>query len=295
MIVVNNMLHRYDADPVLRDVNIVIKDNSLVGLVGINGAGKSTFLRIISGIFKPTEGTVCIDGKNVIDKNARQGLFLLPDEPYYTPTSTINSLIKLYKTFYPGFDYEICQRVVEIYGLNPKGKIKNFSKGMRRQAFIALAFGISPKYLFLDEAFDGLDPLARKHFKDLLEELRKKHEMTVIVSSHSMLELDDFCTEFLMIDGNKISYLDENSRSQQSISKYQLVFDVVPNKEAFAGAGLEILNYKAVGHVVTITVNGNGSGVSDRIDTLGPIYKDAINVNFEDRFISEVNNKEVYL
>lgn len=291
MITIENMSHAYDDPLVLEDVNVTIEDDVLLGLVGINGAGKSTFLRLLSGILIPTKGKITIDGYEPTEVAARQNIFLLPDEPYYTSHSTIDSLVKLYKTFHPGFDESICDEIVNIYGLNKKKKLKDFSKGMRRQAFIALAFGVSPKYIFLDEAFDGLDPLARKHFKDYLAKLKREKSMTVIVSSHSLLELDDFCNRFLMIDGNRMSYSNEVALGQREICKFRIVFQNEVDTSILNQIPFKVLNAKAEGHCITATFEGNEENVNYSINTLNPLVVDKLVANFEDRFISDFGHQ----
>lgn len=291
MINIDNMSHHYTESVVLRDVNITIEDDVLLGLVGINGAGKSTFLRLLSGILLPTSGKITIDGSDPTDAKIRSEMFLLPDEPYFTPHSTINSMIKLYKTFHPDFDESICDEIVNIYGLNKKQKIKDFSKGMRRQAFIALAFGVAPKYIFLDEAFDGLDPLARKQFKDYLRKLKMEKSMTVIVSSHSLLELDDFCDRFLMIDNNQMFYSNDNTLNRREICKLRIVFGDEVSNNILSQLPFNVLNSKAEGHCITATFEGREEDVISAVKTLNPLVIDSLIANFEDRFISDYSKQ----
>lgn len=291
MITIENMSYAYDKPLVLDDVNITIEDDVLLGLVGINGAGKSTFLRLLSGILVPTSGKILIDGAEPSEASTRQNLFLLPDEPYYTSNSTINSLIKLYKTFHPDFDENICDEIVNIYGLNKRKKIKDFSKGMRRQAFIALAFGVAPKYIFLDEAFDGLDPLARKHFKDYVAKLKREKSMTVVVSSHSLLELDDFCDHFLMIDATRMSYSNDVALGQREICKFRIVFQDEVDESILYRIPFKALNCKVEGHCITATFEGNEENVLYAINTFNPLVVDKLVANFEDRFISDYGHQ----
>lgn len=287
MISINNMSYSYGDKLVLKDVNIEIRDNVLLGLVGINGAGKSTFLRLLSGILEPTQGEILIDGMKPINPAARSELFLLPDEPYFNSNSTIESLVKLYKAVHPLFDEALCNEIAEFFKLRKNAKIKNFSKGMRRQAFIALAFGVAPKYLFLDEAFDGLDPVARKRFKEYVMKLKTSKDITVIVSSHSLLELDSFCEEFLMIDSNVMRYSDDNTMKGREICKFRVVFKDEVGETVFDALPYNIISVKSSGHVVEATFEGREEDVLASINSLNPLVVDKLTANFEDRFISD--------
>ena len=186
MIKIEGLSHSFGKNTVLEDVDLEIGSGKVLGLVGINGAGKSTLLRLISGVYKPQKGKVTYDGKDPGKGETRRDLFLLPDDPYYGGQTTCNSLFGMYKTFYPGADEKVFRAIIDDFALPDKKPLRTFSKGMRRQAFVAMAFAVSPKYLLLDEAFDGLDPLARKKFKERLSRMVKEKESTVIISSHSL-------------------------------------------------------------------------------------------------------------
>ena len=170
------MSHSFGTNKVLENVDLVVKDSTVLGLVGINGAGKSTLLRLISGVYRPQSGRIEYDGKDPIKGVTRQDIFLLPDDPYYSGQTSCKSLFKMYKVFYPNIDENVYKEIIKDFNLNEKKPLRTFSKGMRRQAFVALAFAVAPKYLLLDEAFDGLDPLARKKFKEFADESRKTAE-----------------------------------------------------------------------------------------------------------------------
>ena len=184
MIEIKRLTKAYDKAPVLRDVNLAVPDKSVFGLVGINGAGKSTLLRLISGVLKADNGIILIDGEPVYENEAaKRQIFFLPDDPYYTSNINGSGLAELYKTFYD-FDAEVYGRYLDQFKLSPKAPIRNFSKGMKRQVFVSLALAVRPKYLLLDEAFDGLDPLARMVFKRGVIDLVEEKGSTVIISSH---------------------------------------------------------------------------------------------------------------
>ena len=204
MIKVRGLTHAFGKKTVLYNINLDVPDGTILGIVGINGAGKSTFLRLLCGVYAIECGDVTFDGRSPSDAMTRKDIFYLPDDPYYTSSTTPNKLFESYKVFYPNIDRGIFEELISKYSINPKGFVKNFSKGMKRQMFIALALAVKPKYLLLDEAFDGLDPLSRKIFKEAIISLVEEENSTVLISSHSLRELEDFCDRFVLIDNTKI-------------------------------------------------------------------------------------------
>ena len=187
MIEIKNVCKKYDY-PVLCDINLTIDDASIFGLIGINGAGKSTLLNMLSGVMDVDSGEILYDGEKVYENNAvKRQVFYLPDEPFFTMNTTPKNILDTYKIFYD-IDYERYYQYLEKFHLPKEKSMYNFSKGMKRQVFVALALAIKPKYLFLDETFDGLDPFARLSLKRALIELVDENQTTVIISSHSLLD-----------------------------------------------------------------------------------------------------------
>ena len=205
MIEIKNLSKSYGKTSVLEKVNLTVSEGSVFGLVGINGAGKSTLLRLISGVLKPNEGEIFVDGELVYENEKAKGkMFFLPDDPYYTPNINSKGLAELYKTFYD-FNEETYAQYLDKFKLSEKAPIRNFSKGMKRQVFVSLALAVRPKYLLLDEAFDGLDPLARMVFKRGLIELVEEKKSAVIISSHSLRELEDISDSYGLLDHKTIT------------------------------------------------------------------------------------------
>ena len=198
MIEVSNLSHSFGEKNVLQGISLKIRDGEILGLIGVNGAGKSTFLRLMSGILTPKSGQVLIDGLDVQRGEARRNLFFLSDDPFFGTGTTADELYELYETFYPNINRETFDRLMDIAGLQRDSALSKFSKGMRRQAFTALAFAVAPKYLLLDESFDGLDPVARERFKKQVRETAEKGS-TIIISSHALTELEGFCDNYLIL------------------------------------------------------------------------------------------------
>ena len=162
MMELKNVVKQFDEFKALDGVNLTIPKGTAFGLLGSNGAGKSTILRLFSGIYRAEGGEVLIDEEPVYDHvNAKQKVFFINDETVQFGTYTLKQLKKFYQQFYPNFSEEIFQRLESIIQLPMDRKISTFSKGMKRQAIVIIGIACCTPYLLLDEAFDGLDPTMR--------------------------------------------------------------------------------------------------------------------------------------
>ena len=285
MIEVKNLCHDIGGKIILKDVNLTLQEGSVMGLVGINGAGKTTLLRLISGVLTPKQGEILIDGQSVREEGARQELFFLPDDPYYTIYTTGESLYSMYSVFYPGIDRTVFDRFTQTFSLNPKKPIRNYSKGMRRQLYIALALAVKPKYLLLDEAFDGLDPLSRLAFKKHINTLVEETGTSVIISSHSLRELEDFCDKYALIDQKTVISSGDIVDKVQSLSKFELAFAEAKDEKYFAH--LHPLSIEINGRFVRIVLEGSSELTRPMLEALSPIIIEELKMDFEETFISE--------
>ncbi len=286
MIKIDNLSHSLGSKTVLREINLEISDNTILGIVGINGAGKSTLLRLLSGVYLPDKGNITYDGKNPADPTTRKDIFFLPDDPYYTASMTPDTLFDFYKCFYPTINKKLYEHLLVAYKIDRNGKVRNFSKGMRRQIFIALALAVKPKYLLLDEAFDGLDPLSRKIFKDAIISLVEEGHTTVLISSHSLRELEDFCDKFILIDSNVIKNQGNISEHVEKLCKFELAFTTSIDKEIFNG--LPIVSLIIKNRFVQIVLEGKSDEMREKLETLSPAVIDEMPLDFEEAFIHDV-------
>lgn len=290
MIKIRSLTKQYGTQLVLGDVNIEIPNGSVFGLLGPNGAGKSTLLRIMSGIIKPEIGGVFIDDEKVYDNpQIKKDILLISDDPFYFFNATIEDMKEFYRLWYPNFDDAVYKKFLKIFGLDEHKSMKNFSKGMKRQSFIVLALAIAPKYLFLDEAFDGLDPIMRLTFKRAITQMIEDKEMTVIISSHNLRELEDICDQFGILENGMISTSGDIDKTKDNIHKIQLAFSSEKTNADFKE--LDLLSIHIQSRVVNLVVKGNISKISNYLETMEPLMMEILNVNLEEIFIYEMERK----
>ena len=290
MIEINNLSHSLGEKTVLKDINLEITDNTILGIVGINGAGKSTLLRLLAGVYLPDAGGIKFDGSSPSEVETRKSIFFLPDDPYYTAFMTPNALFEYYKCFHPDINREIYDRLLGEYKIENNGKIRNFSKGMRRQVFIALALAVKPKYLLMDESFDGLDPLSRKIFKDAIIAMVEEGDTTVLIASHSLRELEDFCDKFILLDSNVIKTKGDIDEHVGKLCKFELAFKEAVKEEVFAE--LPIVSLTIKNRFVQLVLEGESGEMREKLELLCPVVIDEMPLDFEEAFISDVRRKE---
>lgn len=289
MIEIRNLTKTFEKKTILEDVSLTVEDGAIFGLVGINGAGKSTLLRLAAGVLRPNSGEVLADGVPVFDNPAaKKNIFFLPDDPYWEHGSTGNSLASLYSVYYP-VDRQTFEKYLSLFEISPAKPVRNFSKGMKRQLFISLAYACRPRYLLLDEAFDGLDPLSRLKCKRGLIELQESGT-SVLISSHSLRELEDICDSFAILDNRKICNYGTLDDTLASVVKVQIVFNSdAAVREDFS---FPLLSFEKSGRVVRIAARGDREKILAEIDAMHPVLREEIPIDFEDYFLLTAGKKE---
>lgn len=205
MIEIKNVTKKYGNYVAVEDISFKVEESSIYGLVGYNGAGKTTLLKTAAGILKPESGEVLFDSQNVYDNGkVRSSLLYVPDEVYFVKGASLQKMGKIYKGYFPNFNSKVFKNMTEAMGLDPKKNIGSFSKGMQRQAEVVLAMSTMPKYMLLDEVFDGIDPLKRNLCKKIFIEYMAETGCSMIMSSHNLQEIADLCDHVALINGKNL-------------------------------------------------------------------------------------------
>jgi ABC-2 type transport system ATP-binding protein len=160
------------------------------------------------------------------------------------------------------------------------------SKGMQRQAALMLALSTKPKYLLLDEAFDGLDPVMRNVLKSLLIDGIETNGMTVIIASHNLRELEDLCDHVALIHSGKIVFSNSLEKIKNNIHKVQAAFKIPIPEIKFDG--LDIVKCKRTGSLMQMIINGDEESILNKINSLEPVFCEIIEPTLEEIFIYEM-------
>lgn len=287
MIEVKSVTKSFDGYKALDNVSCRIPEGCIYGMIGSNGAGKSTFLRLISGVYVPDCGEILIDGEPVYENaKIKDRIAFVPDEFYYLSGSSMKRMSEIYRNVYSRFDTGRFNTLTEMFRLNPDKSLNTFSKGMRRQAAIILALSTRPRYVFFDEAFDGLDPVMRKLVKTVLYSDIEENGTTAIITSHSLRELEDLCDELALLHMGGLVLQSDISSLETSFFKVQTAFSDEYDQKRFDG--LDVVEFEKNGSVSNMIIKGDRENTECAIRALNPLFLDILPLTLEEVFTCEM-------
>ena len=290
MIEVKNVVKTFDGFRALDDLSMGVQEGAIYGLVGPNGAGKSTIIRHLTGIYRPDSGQVLVDGEEVYENPGRKArLAAIPDDWYYFPSASVLDMMRFYRGFYPSFDRDRYEKFKTVFSIPEKSLIRRLSKGMQKQVAFWLTMCCRPKYLILDEPVDGLDPVMRRQVWSLMMADVAEYGTTVLVSSHTLRELEDVCDHVGILSRGRLLLERSLSDLQENIVKLQAVWQT-PEPPALPGE-MEVLHTSHVGRVYTYIVRGSAHAVQQRLAPLQPLMLEALPLSLEEIFIYELGGE----
>ena len=287
MIEVYNVTKTFERMKAVDSVSVTIKENTVFGLIGTNGAGKSTMLRMITGILKPDEGTIAIDNMPVYDNvEAKKQFFFIADEPYFFANANADTMERYYSSIYENFNKAEYDRYLENFNLDKRRKIATYSKGMKKQLALILGICSHTKYLLCDETFDGLDPVMRQGIKSILAKEMEENGLTPVIASHNLRELEDICDHVGLLHKGGVLLSKDLEDMKCNIQKVQCVFASVED-ELKVLRGLEVLKKEQRGSLRTITVRSTREEVVAHFATVSTVFFEVLPLSLEEIFISE--------
>ena len=288
MITVKNLTKKFGDFTALNGISCSIPEGSIYGMVGSNGAGKSTFLRLLTGVYKEDGGEIKIDGMSVWENPDAKRLFMyVPDELYFINGASIERMAKLYDSMYGGFDYARLRDYAYKLGLNTRKSLNTFSKGMKRQTAIILALATNPKYIFFDETFDGLDPVVRNVIKGFIYNDVVERKTTAIITSHSLRELEDTCDQLAMLHKGGLVFERDITDLKTSLFKVQIALSQEYSEEDFKE--IDIIHFTKKGSVANMIVRGDREKTVAALKTYMPIILDVLPLSLEEVFTYEMS------
>ncbi len=277
----------FDEIKAVNHVSLKIADGEVFGLVGTNGAGKSTTLRTIAGIIKPDSGIVCVDNRPVYDNpDVKKDVFYISDDQYFFPNSTPDDMAGFYASVYENFDKEKFNKFLTGFGLDKDRKINTFSKGMKKQVSILLGLCAGTKYLLCDETFDGLDPVVRQGVKSLFAAEMEDRGLTPVIASHNLRELEDICDHVGLLHQGGILFSKDLDEMKLGIHRLQCVFESEADEETFI-KGLNVMSHDKRGALNTITVRADRETVEKALSQTRTVFAEVLPLSLEEIFISE--------
>lgn len=289
MITTTQLTKRFGSHTALEDIHSSIPGGSIFGLVGSNGAGKSTYLRLLAGIYAPDSGIVTVEGEPLYDNPGAKGrLTYVSDDCYFLPGASIRRMAQLYAAAYPGFNRLKLQALCQLFGLDPAKPLNTFSKGMRRQGALCLALCCQTDILLLDEVFDGLDPAVRNGARKLLYEAVCERGTTVVLTSHSLRELEDTCDQLALLHRGGLVLQSDVQQLKARLMKVQIVLSKPLEPRDIEAMGLELLRFTRYGSVAHLILRGTYDQVLTQLSLLEPLLCEAVPLSLEEVFIYEL-------
>lgn len=291
MIEVTNISKSFDDIKAIDNVNARIEEGHVFGLIGTNGAGKSTFMRMLSGVLKPEAGEILIDGEPVYDNPAiKEKIFYISDDQYFFKSGTPGDMVKLYRTCYPAFDREKWKDLMGKFGLEKSRKINTFSKGMKKQLSVICGICSGAKYLLCDETFDGLDPVMRQAVKGLFVREIDERGLTPVIASHNLRELEDICEFVGLLHRGGILLEKDIDDMKLNIHKLQCVIREEEMLQKIRRS-LDVVTIDNRGSLYMVTVRGEKDGIIEFMELLNPVFYELLPLSLEEIFISETEVK----
>ncbi len=275
---------------VLHQLNMEIEDGCIYGLIGENGAGKSTLLRVLAGVYECDHGCVMIDDQDLHKYPEKKAeILLIQDEPFYFHHATLSDMKHFYQIAHPDLDEAYYHKLINAFELDDRQPLYKFSKGMKRQAFLILGLCIAPRYLLLDEAFDGLDPHMRMMFKKEISERIEEKKMSVIISSHNLKEMEELCDCFGILENGKLLTSGSVSDKLHEVHRFQLAFTKPMDKEDFSE--LKLLSLQITASIVNLVAEGEEAEIKAFLKEKQPIMMEMLPVSLEEIFVFKMLNK----
>ena len=202
-------------DFAIRDLNLTVPSGTICGLVGENGAGKSTTIRLLMGVLRPDSGTASVLGADVSSpefRDVKEDVGVVLDEAYFPESLNAVQVGKIMAATYRRWDQGLYDGYLKRFDLPEKKQFKDFSRGMRMKLAIAVALSHQPKLLVLDEATAGLDPIVRDEVLDIFNEFTREEDHSILISSHILSDLEKLCDYIAFIHKGDLLFCEEKDR-----------------------------------------------------------------------------------
>lgn len=287
MIEVKGITKTFGGHTALRDLSCTIENGRIYGLVGSNGAGKSTLIRLMTGVYRPDRGSIDIDGAPVFDNPlVKRRMVYVSDDIYFLPQANMRRMALLYAAAYPSFSMKRFEELSRMFGLDPKAPLSTFSKGMRRQAAVILALCCYADFIFMDETFDGLDPVMRELVKRVIYSEMEQRGATAVIASHSLRELEDTCDQLALLHKGGLVFESDVQNLKTSLFKVQVAFKAEFDRQVLDG--IEVVSFTKQGSVALAIVRGDREQVRQKLMAQEPLLVEMLPLTLEEVFLHEM-------
>ncbi len=204
---IKNLYKNYGEKQVLNNITLTVPRGKIIGLLGKNGTGKTTLIKLINGLLTPTEGEIIFEGEK-IGPQSKLNIAYLPERTYLDKSMTINETLKFFKEFYSNFDIDKAKDLLKKLELDENQKIIKMSKGMQEKVQLVLVMSRKADLYILDEPLGGVDPATRDYILDTI--LTNFNEgASIIISTHLISDIERILDEVIFIDKGEIKLISD--------------------------------------------------------------------------------------
>mgnify|MGYP003292372462 CR=1 FL=1 len=211
-----NLNKSFKDKQILKDINLTIPRGKIIGLLGKNGTGKSTLIKLINDLLTPTSGTILINGKE-IGIESKKIISYLPERTYLDKSMTVDNVIKYFSEFYDNFDSEKARTLLKDLGLDTNQKLSKMSKGMQEKVQLVLVMSRNAKLYLLDEPIAGVDPAAREYILSTIVS-NYNPEASIIITTHLITDVEQVLDDFIFISYGGQILMSGNAEETRNLS-----------------------------------------------------------------------------
>ena len=289
VIITRDLTKSYGAVAAVHNLNLCVQANSITAFLGQNGAGKSTTIKMLLGMIRPSRGDGTVLGKRIADAEENRQLrhkvaYVAEDKPLYG-YMTVQQTLRFASSFYSDWRADVERKLLHEYKLPLQQKIKALSKGMRTKLALLLAFGRRPELLILDEPSEGLDPVGIEHLLQILV-AQAAEGVTVFFSSHQIAEVERIADHVCILDNGRLLLNASLDQLRQSYRRIDLAFAFPPSEHDFRISGVEKIRTNE--RQMSIFASSNADAVIERAHDLNAVSVEVAPVGLRDIFLETV-------
>ena len=281
---ITNVSKSYDTTKALDNVSILVPKGTIHGIIGENGAGKTTLIKALVGIHTVDEGKILFDNQEIYENNdIKKRIGYVADQNQYFKGYKIKNLVEFYSKTYPNFSTEKFHEYNKQMNLGLNKKVRQLSKGMQMRLSIMLTLSINPDLLILDEPTSGLDAMAKQSVLEWVVEEVEKREMTVLIASHHLSELEKLCDAVTIIEKGKVTHQADTDALKEEICRLQVVFKNKVPEDIMSWEGVK--EVKSIGSIYYIVSTMPYEDMKEKLESAGTLVVERIPLSLEEAFV----------
>lgn len=247
------------------------------------------------GIIKAEAGTVTIAGRNALRHGVelRQRIGYVPDVPYMYPSFTCKDMFRLGSKLYPGWDWQKCRQLSEVFAIPENKRFRTLSRGFKTRTALVMALAIRPRLLVLDEPTAGMDPFARDDFRQVLIDEVVQNGITVFYSTHDLNEMERTTDHIAAIKAGHLLFQKPVDEIKENFHRVRLVFDEEPPPEVFTGIP-GVIETEGFGKGFTLLLKGPWQELEPALTRLGAVHIERLDIGLEEVLIRIMKKGEGY-